>query len=92
MGTLSVYFGVTTQIDSRCTLNSQRKVGRAFLPDPETLEGQPGMADLPRLPEQLRFGNTGAIPVPRLGKHGGRLRGEGQAGAAGVPGLVGGWQ
>jgi tRNA(adenine34) deaminase len=44
---------VTTQVDSRCTLNSQRKVGRAFLPDPEALESQPGMADLPRLPEQL---------------------------------------
>jgi hypothetical protein len=44
---------VTAQADSRCTLNSQRKVGRAFLPDPEALEGQPGMADLPRLPEQL---------------------------------------
>jgi hypothetical protein len=41
----------------RCTLNSQRKVGRAFLPDPEALEGQPGMADLPRLPEPLRFLN-----------------------------------
>jgi hypothetical protein len=43
--------GVTTQVDSRYTLNSQRKVGRAFLPDPEALESQPGMADLPRLPE-----------------------------------------
>jgi tRNA (Thr-GGU) A37 N-methylase len=42
---------VTTQVDSRYTLNSQRKVGRAFLPDPEALESQPGMADLPRLPE-----------------------------------------
>jgi hypothetical protein len=48
--------GVTAQVDSRCTLNSQRKVGRAFLPDPEALEGQPGMADLPRLPEQLPCG------------------------------------
>jgi arylsulfatase len=47
------YYGliVTTQVDSRYTLNSQRKVGRAFLPDPEALESQPGMADLPRLPE-----------------------------------------
>jgi GTPase SAR1 family protein len=48
-----VYCRVTAQVDSRCTLNSQRKVGRAFLPDPEALESQPGMADLPRLPEQL---------------------------------------
>jgi hypothetical protein len=46
-----VPFLVTTQVDSRYTLNSQRKVGRAFLPDPEALESQPGMADLPRLPE-----------------------------------------
>jgi len=34
---------------------TQRKVGRAFLPDPVALESQPGMADLPRLPEQLPF-------------------------------------
>jgi len=38
---------------------SQRKVGRAFLPDPVALESQPGMADLPRLPEQLQKLNSG---------------------------------
>jgi len=44
---------VTASVDSRYALNSQPKVGRAFLPDRVALESQPGMADLPRLPEQL---------------------------------------
>lgn len=46
------------------TVHAKRKVGRAFLPDPEALESQPGMADLPRLPEQLRFINRKASHKP----------------------------
>jgi hypothetical protein len=45
---------VTAQVASPKTHESQSQVGQAFLPDPDAFGGQPGMADLLRLPEQLR--------------------------------------